>query len=327
MNIITRTGFQRQQIGLSETLVIFMGVVLFFLPGDYRHLGIQIVAMIIFALSLDLAMGYGGIESLGHAVFFGIGGYAAALFALRVSSDPLLGLASAAGSAALAAAIFGPLVLRAKGVTQVILTIAVAAVVLQFATTARWLTGGDDGLAGYSVGPIFGLFPFDFTGRVGFIYAGTIAILTFLLCRQIVNSSFGLTIRGIRENDLRMRLLGVAVFLRRLTLFVISGAIAGVAGGILAQTVGVAATDSLSFSVSGNVLVMLVIGGMGRLTGAIVGALVFMVLSDRAAAIDPFNWLFVLGVFLILIVRFMPDGVALMLDRIELRVWGRKQPR
>ena len=190
----------------------------------------------------------------------------------------------------------------------------------EFANLAKSLTGGADGLTGYFIAPIFGLFRFDLLGRTAYIYSVVVFAIVFVLCRVLVASPFGLAIRGIKQNPLRMRLLGVPVLRRLLTMYTISAAVAGVAGALTAQITGLIGLDSLGFLLSGNALVMLVLGGAGQLYGAVFGAIVFVVFSDRAAAIDPVNWLLGLGIVLILAVRFMPDGVIGLLHSFTARL-------
>lgn len=316
MQALPAAAFQRHKWGAIDALIWGLILIAYFVADRYLQLGTQVLIMIILALSLDLAIGFSGIESLGHAVFFGLGGYAAALFALNVSSDPFLGLLAGALVAGVFGFLSGLFVLRTRGLTQVILTMAVATVMLHVATTAKGLTGGDDGLSGYKIDPLLGLYSFDLYGRVSYVYASVILFVVFLICRAVVNSPFGLTVRGIRDNTTRMRLLGVPVTRRLVVMYSISGALAGVAGALSAQVTGVVATDSMSFLISGNVLIVLLLGGMGRLTGVFLGSAIFVVVSDRAAAIDPFNWFFVLGVLLILVVRFTPQGLSVWLERL-----------
>jgi branched-chain amino acid transport system permease protein len=189
------------------------------------------------------------------------------------------------------------------------LTVAIASMIHELATTAKSITGGDDGLGGYRNSPVLGVFSFDLFGQTAYLYCLGVLAAAFVLCRIIANSPFGLTAHGIRENPVRMRLLGVPITRRLVTLYSISAALAGVAGGLSAQVTRIVSVDSLAFIMSGNVLIMLVLGGVGRLYGAFLGAALYVVFSDRAAAIDPYNWLFALGVLLILVVRYMPEGV------------------
>ena len=286
---------------------------------NYLALATTVVCMIIFALSLDLVVGYAGIDTLGHAAFFGVGAYAAGLYALHLSSEPISGLLVAAVAAAVVGLFSGLLVLRTRGLSLVMLTLAVASVLHEAANAAKSITGGADGLSGFTIAPVFGVFAFDLYGRTAFLYGVVVLAVVFALCRVVVASTFGLTIRGIKENPMRMRLLGVPIMARLVTVYVLSAALAGVAGALSAQVTGVAALDSLGFLLSGNVLIMLIVGGTGRLYGAVVGAIVFVVFADRAAAVDPVDWLFALGLLLILAVRFAPDGLVGLASRLRVR--------
>lgn len=303
-------SFRRQSYTWVDALLVLAAVLTFFFAEGYLALAAVVAVMAVFALSLDLAQGYGGVESLGHAAFFGMGAYAASLYALHVSTEPLSGLLVAAVVAGVVGLVSGFAVLRTTGLTQLMLTLAVATLLLELANVAKSVTNGDDGLAGYDISPVFGLFKFDIYGHTAFVYACVVLALIYALLKKLVNSSIGLTAQGIRENPVRMRMLGVTVERRLWVLYTISAAIAGVAGGLSAQINRIVGLDSLSFTLSANVVVMLALGGTGRLYGAFFGAIIFVVLSDRAAALDPTNWLAVLGVVLILIVRYAPDGVA-----------------
>ena len=312
-----RDAFSRHKLSWLDALPWLAVIFAYFVFPTYLPLGTQVMIAAIFALALDLALGYGGVASLGHAAFFGIGAYAAGLWALDVTPEPLSGLVVAGLAGGVGALIAGPLVLRTRGLTLVMLTLAVATL-LEAVANADWckpVTGGADGLFGYEVAPIFGVFSFDLYGRTGYWYAAGAMAVVFFLSKAIVNSPFGLTIRGIRENPVRMRMLGVPVINRLVALYVISGAFAAIAGGISAQVTRLVGLDSLAFMQSGNVLVMLILGGIGSLYGAFLGATLFVVLSDRAAAIDPFNWLLGVGIVLILAVRFAPQGMIGLIEQ------------
>lgn len=289
-----------------------------YLFGDsYLPLATQALIMVIFALSADLMLGYGGVETLGQSALFGAGAYAAGLLALHLSSDPIVGLLVAGLGGTIIALITGPLVLRARGITLVMLTLAVATVLLELANALRSITGGADGLYGFQIAPIFGVFAFDLYGHTAFWYCVATFAVVLVICRIVVNSPFGLTVRGIRENPLRAQLLGIPVGRRLVVLYAISGFCAGMAGGLSAQVTQLAGLDAFSFDLSGDVLIMLVLGGTGSLGGAVLGAILFTVVSDRAAAVSPFHWLFILGIGLILMVRFAPAGLTGLLQRRE----------
>lgn len=309
-------AFRRQRYNLADLALVVAAALTLIFGEYYLALAAFVVIMAIFALSLDLAQGYGGIESLGHAAFFGVGAYAAALYSLHCSPEPVSGLLVAAVAAGVVGLLSGFAVLRTQGLTQLMLTLAVATLLYELANVAKSITNGDDGLSGYEVAPIFGVFKFDIYGYTGFIYAFVVLVLVYALLKKLVNSSIGETAQGIRENQTRMRMLGVPVERRLWMLYTLSAAFAGVAGGLSAQINRIVGLDALAFTLSANVVVMLALGGTGRLYGALFGAILFVVLSDRAAAIDPTNWLAVLGVVLILIVRYAPDGLAGFVARL-----------
>src|SRR5450759_2982883 len=253
------------RFNLADAGLIALAVGTYIFGGDYLFLATSVLSMVIRGVSLDLAPGYAGIDTLGHSAFFGTGAYAAGLYALHLSTEPISGIFVGALAAALVAVLSGLLVLRSRGLTLVMLTLAVASALHEFANLAKGLTGGADGLAGYSIAPILGLFRFDLFGRTAFIYSVAVFAVVFVFCRMLVSSPFGLTIRGIKENPLRMRLLGVPVLRRLVAMYAISAAVAGVAGALTAQITGLVGLDSLGFLLSGNALIMLVLGGTGRL--------------------------------------------------------------
>ncbi len=308
-------AFQRQKYGWLDAVLLIAAVSTFFFANLYLALATMVLIMIIFALSLDIAQGYGGIETLGHAIFFGAGAYGAALYAIHVSTEPISGIFVGAATAAVIGLVSGIIIVRAIGLTQIMLTLACATLLLELANVAKDITHGDDGLTGYSVAPILGMFSFDIFGKVAYVYVGVVLIIVYALIKYFVNSPIGLTAQGIRENPQRMSLLGVPVKRRLLLIYTVSAAVAGVAGALSAQVNSIVGLDTLAFTMSANVLVMLALGGTGRLYGAFLGAILFMLISDRAAAIDPTNWLAALGVLLIVVVRFAPEGLAGLLMR------------
>ena len=321
---LVRNGFERHRLGWIDALPWLCIVLWYVLAPGYLPLGTQVILMIIFALSLDLALGYGGIETLGHAALFGVGAYGAGLYALHVSSEPISGLAIGALAGAVAALLTGALILRTRGLTLVMLTLAVATLVAELASAWKSVTGGDDGLHGYKIARLLGFFDFDMAGHTAYWYAAAVLGVMFVLSRWLVNSPFGLTVRGIRDNPVRMRMLGVPVTRRLIMLYMISGAMAGVAGGLTAQVTKLVGLDVLGLALSANVLIMLILGGPGRLYGAFLGAAVFVILSDRAAAVNPFHWLFALGLLLILTVRFAPSGLLAAAENAVSRLIKRR---
>jgi branched-chain amino acid transport system permease protein len=320
-----KAAYPGHELGVLDVVIWGVALAAFFLFPSYLSLGTTVLIMILFALSLNMAVGFGGIETLGHAAFFGTGAYGAALYALHVSEEPLSGLLVAGAAAGMIGIVSGVMILRTRGLTLIMLTLAIASMLHEFATTAKAITGGDDGLGGYKISPVLGVFRFDMFGQTGYLYCLAVLALAFIFCRIVANSPFGLTAHGIRENPLRMRLLGIPVNRRLVGLYAFSAVLAGVAGGLSAQVTRIVSVDSLGFIMSGNVLIMLVLGGVGRLYGAFLGAAVYVVFSDRAAAIDPYNWLLAIGVLLILVVRYMPDGLIGFVESTLARLSGAKR--
>lgn len=280
----------------------------FIFPYDLAFLT-RIVIMVIFVLSIDLILGYAGIPTLGQAALFGGGAYSAALFAIHVSANPIVGLLVGALAGGALALISGLLILRTRGLTAIMLTIAFAQICAETVNRAREITGGSDGLRGVNVDPVLGLFPFDFTGQTGYWYALAVCAIVFAALSRIVNSPFGHSLRGIRESPSRMRAIGCPVYWRQVLSYVIGGSVAGIAGALSAQITQLVSLESLTFSLSAEALIMLILGGTGRLYGAVIGTVVFMSVHHLAAANDPFNWLFIIGAMVLLVVFFLPAGL------------------
>jgi branched-chain amino acid transport system permease protein len=287
-------------------------------PG-YLPLAAQILATILFALSADLVLGYAGIVTLGQAAFFGTGAYTAGILAAHGWGEPVSGLLAAAAAAAVVGFLSGVAILRSRGLTLLMQTLVVAALLLEAANKASAITGGDDGLQGMQVWPIFGHFDFDLYGRTSFFYCFAILFLCWLLARRLVHSPFGRSLTGIRENVGRMHAIGTPVFRRRLTVYTISAALAGISGALIAQTTGLVALDSLSLERSGTVLIMLIIGGVGRLYGAFIGVPLYMIAQDRFSSIEPVYWYFWIGLSMVLLVTFARGGVLGLFDRLRTR--------
>ena len=290
----------------APAAVLVFGCAACALLPDQLGLMTRIFIAALFVLSLDLVVGVAGVATLGHAALFGMGAYAAGIFALKVHPDPLIGLGAGIAAGAALAMLSGAFLLRYQGFTFLMLTIAISHILLNLAQKARDWTGGDDGLSGFVMGPVMGRFEFDLEGRVASLYALAVLVALFYVARRIVDSPFGLAVRGIHENRARMAALGTPVFARLWVLYTVAGALAGAAGALSAQTNAVVGMDSLSFALSAEALVMLILGGAGRLTGALIGAAVFTVLHHTAASINPYHWLFVVGGLLMLVVLVPP---------------------
>ena len=261
----------------------------------------EIAIVALFAISLDLVLGYSGIVSLGHAAFFGMGAYVAALFAKLVMPDPLVGLAVAIGASALLGAICSLSILRGSDLTRLMVTLGVALILLEIANKLDWLTGGADGLQGVVMAPLLGRFEFDLAGQTSASYSIVVALVFFILARRLTNSSFGATLMAIRDNRLRAMAIGIPVSSRLVIIYAISASVAGASGALLAQTSGFASLDLFAFDRSADVLLMLVIGGTGWLYGGIAGAIVFKLMQDLISAITPQYWTFWIGLFLVVL--------------------------
>lgn len=262
----------------------------------------EIAIVALFAMSLDLILGYTGIVSLGHAAFFGFGAYSAALFAKLVMPDPTLGLLVATTLCTGLGALCSVTILRGTDLTRLMVTLGTALILLELANKLDWLTGGADGLQGVIMGPVLGYFEFDLTGQVAAWYSMAVALLLFVLMRRLVHSPFGATLMAIRDNRLRAMAIGIPVVQRLVLIYAVAAGVAGAAGALLAQTTGFASLDVLAFDRSADVLLMLVIGGVGWLYGGIVGAIVFKLLQDSLSAITPQYWMFWIGLLLVLLV-------------------------
>ena len=282
------------------------------LPGHALLLN-EIAILALFALSLDLILGYSGIVSLGHAAFFGFGSYAAALFAKLVMPDPWVGMVVAITLAALLGAITSVLILRGTDLTRLMVTLGVASILYELANKLDWLTGGADGLQGVVMGPLltpFGRFDFDIAGRVAYAYTLFVLIICLLVGRRLVHSPFGYSLQALRDNRLRAASIGLSVNARLVAVYTVAAAIAGAAGALLAQTSGFASLDVFDFHRSAEVLLVLVIGGTGYLYGGIFGAIVFKLLHDLVSAWTPQYWNFWLGVFLVVLVLVGRDKLT-----------------
>lgn len=269
--------------------------------GKYLILN-EIAILALFALSLDLILGYAGIVSLGHAAFFGAGAYTAGLFAKHVTGDPLLGLAAAIAVATVLGFITSFLVLRGSDLTRLMVTLGVALVLGEIANAFPGITGGADGLQGVVMGKLFGHFEFDLFGRTAYAYSLTTLFVMMLLARCIVHSPFGLSLMSIRRNPLRASALGVPVHARLIAAYTLAAAYAGAAGALLAQTTAFVSLDAFEFHRSADLLLVLIIGGAGWLYGGIAGAVIYKVLQDGLSTLTPQYWQFWIGLFLVVFV-------------------------
>jgi branched-chain amino acid transport system permease protein len=291
---------------------------------EHAAFGAQVLIMMLFALSLDFILGYAGVLTLGHAAYFGVGAYVGGLLSARLGwHEPLSGLLAAGVVAGVFGALSGWLLLRYRDLTLLMLTLAVSTTLFELANTWSGLTGGYDGLMGIQMAPVLGLFEWDISGVTGYGYALAVLLLCFLALRRVTVSPFGQALRGIRENTLRMRAIGAPILGHLIVAYSISAVVAGIAGGLFAQTNGFITMDVLGFERSAAVLTVLILGGTGRLYGALFGALVYMLAADWLAKLSPVYWEFGVGLLLVVIVLLCPDGLLGVVDRLR-AAFGRR---
>lgn len=262
----------------------------------------EIAIVALFAISLDLILGYTGIVTLGHAAFFGLGAYAAALFAKHISPDPLLGLAVGMAAATVLGALCSLTIMRGSDLTRLMVTLGMALILMELANKLDTITGGSDGLQGVILGPLLGRFEFDLRGQTAAWYSLTVLLVLFALARRIVHSPFGATLKAVRDNRLRAMAVGISVSARLASAYTLAACVAGAAGALLAQTTGFVSLEVFALERSADVMLMLVIGGVGWLYGGVLGAVVFKLLHDVIASITPQYWTFWIGLFLVLLV-------------------------
>jgi branched-chain amino acid transport system permease protein len=301
---------RRHHFRWPEALPWLIAIACFFLFPERMTFGNQMLVMIMFALSLDLILGYAGIVTLGHAAFFGIGAYTVALASLQLGwSEPISGLFLAGLLAGVVGAVVGWFILRYRGLTLLMLTIAFAAMLQESGNLRADITGGYDGLPGLMFDPLLGRFQYDLYGHTNFIYVLVVLAIVFYLVRRIVYSPFGQALTGIRENVRRMHAIGSPVHGRLVTAYAISAAIAGVAGALFTQTNAYVTLTVFDFENSAKVMVMLILGGTGRLYGAFLGGAVYMFLEDEFSKLSPTFWQLGVGLLLVLAVLFARRGL------------------
>jgi branched-chain amino acid transport system permease protein len=318
----------RHRLRLWEPLPWLLAIAFYFAFPSYLGFGTDLLIWILFALSLDLALGYAGILTLGHAAFFGAGAYTVGLLAYHgIWSEPLTSLVLAALVAAAIGLASGLVLLRTTGLTLLMLTLCTMALLEEGANMAHEWTGGFDGLPSLTIPPIFGLFEFNpLYPETQYIYTLVILFLGFLLVRALIYSPFGESLTGIRENMLRMHAVGAPVRWRLVVCYTISAAIAGVAGGLWAQTNAYVNLTTLSLDRAATVFIILILGGYGRLYGAFVGAVAYLVLAHFLARLYPTAWQLGLGLLLVVIALFARNGILGIADTLWRRFKTRRQP-
>lgn len=301
---------RRHYFRWPETLPWLIAIAVFFIFPNRMTFGSQVLIMVMFAFSLDLILGYAGIVTLGHAAFFGVGAYTVALASLQLGwSEPISGIVAGGVLAGLVGAAVGWFILRYRGLTLLMLTIAFAAMLQESGNLRSDLTGGYDGLPGLMFDPLFGRFQYDLYGHTNYWYVLGVLAVVFYFVRRIVFSPFGQALTGIRENVRRMHAIGSPVHRRLVTVYAISAAIAGVAGGLFTQTNAYVTLTVFDFDNSAKVMVMLILGGTGRLYGPFLGAAVYMILEDYFSKLSPTFWQLGIGLLLVLAVLFARRGL------------------
>lgn len=295
---------------VSVAAILLLSVAGYLLFPDNLALLTRIVAVALLVLSLDLVTGYCGVATLGHAALFGSGAYAAGIVSAHYGvNDPLLMTLAGIGAGAVAGLVSGIVILRGHGLPQLVLSIALIHLFHEFANKASSWTGGSDGLSGISPDPVLGYFEFDLYGHTAYVFAVVLLVVVFVLLRFLVRSPFGMLCKGVKADPLRILAMGASPKAAVIKMYVISGAVAGVGGALNAITTQVVGLDSLSFTMSAESLVMLVLGGTGSLFGALSGTVIFMLFEDYVSAANPFHWLTMVGALLIAVVLFAPKGL------------------
>ncbi|NEK39268.1 branched-chain amino acid ABC transporter permease [Rhizobium leguminosarum] len=304
-----RHGFiGRDLIGIA--VIIAIAAIGYFAFPDNLALLTRMITIALLVLSLDLVTGYCGVATLGHAALFGSGAYAAGILSAHYGiNDPLLMMLAGIVGGAVAGLLCGAIILRAHGLPQLVLSIALINLFHEFANKASSWTGGSDGLSGIAPDPVFGLFEFDLYGHTAFFFGMALLLIVFVLLRVLVRSPFGMLCRAVKQDPLRIRAMGASPKAALIRMYAISGAVAGVGGALNAISTQVVGLDSLSFTQSAEALVMLVLGGTGSLFGALSGTVIFMLFEDYVSAANPFHWLTMVGALLIAVVLFAPKGL------------------
>jgi branched-chain amino acid transport system permease protein len=317
------SGLATHKIALGPTqlraLEVLFWLVLgssYFVAPDKLVLISQILIAGLFAVSLDIALGYAGILTVGHAAFFGFGAYLAGLLAKYYWAEPFTGLVVALVACALLGYLLAFLIVRGSELARLMITIGLCVLLYEAANRLRDLTGGADGLHGIKMWPLFGLFDFDLWGRTAFVYSFSVVLALFLLVRLMLLSPFGLVLRGISNNRRRMLAIGCPVDRRLRLAYCFSAAVAGVAGALLAQTTQFVGLEMLSFNRSAEILIILVLGGTGRLYGGMLGAFIYLLVHDYFSDLDPHYWMLWVGLMLIVVVMVGRGGVLGMASRL-----------
>ena len=320
-NPAARALAQRHRVRWWEALPWLLAIAFYFAFPRYLGFGTELLITVLFAISLDLALGYAGIVTLGHAAFFGAGAYAVGILAKQeIWTEPISGLIIAAVVAGLVGLASGLVLLRTTGLTLLMLTLCTMGLLEESANMGEKVTGGFDGLDSLPIKPIFGTFEFDVLySSTQYLYVLAVLFICFLFVRMLIYSPFGHSLTGIRENMLRMHAVGAPVRWRLVLCYSISAALAGVAGALWAQSNAYVNLSTLGLDRAATVLIILVLGGYGRLYGAIVGALAYMVLEHFLSKAYPTAWQLGLGLLLMAIALFARGGILGLVEQLTRR--------
>jgi branched-chain amino acid transport system permease protein len=319
---------QRHRLRWWEPTPWILALAFYFAFPSYLGFGAELLVTVLFALSLDLALGYAGIVTLGHAAFFGAGAYAVGLLAFHgIWNEPITSLLIAAVVAGIVGLASGLVLLRTTGLTLLMLTLCTMALLEEAANMAHDYTGGFDGLPSLEIPPLLGVFEFNpLYANTQYLYTLAVVLICFVFIRTLVYSPFGQSLTGIRENMLRMHAVGSPVSKRLVICYTISAAIAGIAGGLWAQNNAYVNLSALSLDRAATVLIILILGGYGRLYGAFVGAIAYLVLSHFLAQVYPTAWQLGLGLLLVVIALFARNGILGYVDEAWRRLRARRKP-
>lgn len=310
----------------GELLWLALALGCYFVFPEYLSLGTSVLVMVLVVMSYDLLLGFAGVLSLGHAVFFGLGAFVAGWLSLVGWTEPISVALIGGLAAAALAGLVGPFLLRLTGLPLLMVTLALGVLVFEGAHKATSITGGDDGLSGIQFAPVLGLFEWKLGGATSYLYVLAWLVVLFVLLKRVVASPFGVVLQGIRENPARMRLIGNSVLPHLTLVYAISAAVAGVAGALFTQANAFVGLGVLALDTSVDVLVMLVLGGIGGLHGALIGAPLYMLLKHFSSQWNPYYWMLIVGALLIAVVMLGRGGALGLLQRAMRRAVAGVKP-
>lgn len=320
---------RRHRVLWWEPLPWILALAFYFMFPRYLGFGTELLITILFAISLDLALGYAGIVTLGHAAFFGAGAYTVGMLANHgIWSEPISSLLIGGLVAGAVGFLSGLVLLRTTGLTLLMLTLCTMALLEEAANLGHDWTGGFDGLPSITIPPLFGWFEFNpLFPKTQYLYVLGVLFLCFVFVRTLVHSPYGESLTGIRENTLRMHAVGAPVRTRLVVCYTISAALAGIAGGIWAQANAYVNLTTLGLDRAATVLIILVLGGYGRLYGAFIGAVAYMALSHFLSKVYPTAWQLGLGLLLMVIALFARGGILGIGDVLLARLMPKTPPK